>query len=71
MSLEAFRERCNCSKIYFFKTVKKFDEKIDWNNKSVKGITFVRGIVDDREYPPYCFSAYGTDMKKLEKILIN
>ncbi len=68
MSIEIFDQIVKCSKFYYFKSLKDFDDRIDWNGTRVKNISFVRGIKDDREYSPCLWSAYGTDEKKLSKI---
>jgi len=68
MSESRFNEIVNCSKTYFFKTGKDFDNRIDWDGRNLKHISFTRGLKDDREFPPNCYSAYGTDLKKLNLI---
>ena len=61
MSLEEFRELCKKSKFYYFKTLKDFDNRIDWCGRSVKHVLFERGVIDEgEENPPTRYSAYGT-----------
>ena len=61
MSLEIFRELCKKSKFYYFNTPKDFDNRIDWEGKSVKHVLFERGLIDEGEDNcPTKYSAYGT-----------
>ena len=64
MSLESFRNYCNQSRFYFFNSLKDFDKKIDWENRSVKDVSFERGIIDEgKDNFPTRWSAYGSNYK--------
>ena len=64
MSLESFRDSCNQSKFYFFNSSEDFDKRIDWEGRTVKNISFERGLIDEgKDNPPTRYSAYGTKHK--------
>ena len=59
--MEELRNLCKQSRFYFFSTVKDFDNKIDYNGKSMKNIIFDRGLIDEgKDNRPTRYSAYGT-----------
>ena len=68
MSLESFREYCSKAKFYYFGSLADFDNRVDWNGKSVKNISFDRGIIDEGENnTPTRWSAYGVTDDNLTK----
>ncbi len=58
MCVTQFRDLCQKYQFYYFKTLEDFEKKIDWCGVDVSKKKFVRDLVDDREYPPYCYSIY-------------
>lgn len=61
MAIEDFREQCKKSKFYYFKSLKDFDKRIDWDGRFVKHIRFERGVIDEGiDNIPTRYSAYGT-----------